>query len=131
MVTIDSTSPVAPYEQVRSQFAQQITDQTLPVGAKLPTVRALAAELGLAANTVARAYRELEEGGLIETRGRQGTYVSAAGQHARIVVARAAEEYARKARSLGMDADEALDIVRAAIAHPGMDWAKRKKPEAT
>ncbi|MET0233142.1 MAG: GntR family transcriptional regulator [Kibdelosporangium sp.] len=116
MISIDPESPVAPFEQVRSQFAQQITDRILPVGAKLPTVRALAAELGLAANTVAKAYRELEVGGLIETRGRAGTFVSAAGQHSRIVVQRAADEYARKARSLGMDSAEALSIVEASIA---------------
>ncbi|MBP2327380.1 DNA-binding transcriptional regulator YhcF (GntR family) [Kibdelosporangium banguiense] len=115
MISIDPESSVAPFEQVRSQFAQQITDRTLPVGAKLPTVRALAAELGLAANTVAKAYRELEEAGLIETRGRAGTFVSAAGQHAQIVVQRAAAEYALKARSLGMNSEEALSIVRAAI----------------
>lgn len=115
MISIDPASPVAPFEQVRTQFAQQITDRTLPVGAKLPTVRALAIELGLAANTVARAYRELEEAGLIETRGRAGTFVSAAGQHSRIVVQHAAAEYALKARSMGMDSGEALSIVQAAI----------------
>jgi DNA-binding transcriptional regulator YhcF (GntR family) len=115
VISIDPASPVAPFEQVRTQFAQQITDRTLPVGAKLPTVRALATELGLAANTVAKAYRELEEAGLIETRGRAGSFVSAAGQHSRIVVQRAAAQYALKARSMGMDSEEALSIVRAAI----------------
>ncbi|CAM3422111.1 GntR family transcriptional regulator [Kibdelosporangium persicum] len=116
MISIDPTSSVAPYEQVRSQFAQQITDRTLAVGAKLPTVRALAAELRLAANTVAKAYRELEEAGLIETRGRAGTFVSAAGQQSRIVIQRAARDYASQARALGLDPEEALSIVKAALS---------------
>jgi DNA-binding transcriptional regulator YhcF (GntR family) len=45
----------------------------------MPTVRTLATELGIAANTVARAYRELERDDVIETRGRNGTFVSTAG----------------------------------------------------
>lgn len=116
VITIDPASAVAPYEQVRSQFAQRITDRTLPVGAKLPTVRGLAAELGLAANTVAKAYRELEEAGLIETRGRAGTFVSAGGQQSRIVIQRAARDYASQAKALGLDPEEALSIVKAALS---------------
>src|SRR3954454_16179197 len=83
MISIDSGSPVPPYEQVRAQLAAQIGDRTLAVGTRLPTVRRLAADLGLAVNTVARAYRELEENGLVETRGRAGTFVSAAGEQVR------------------------------------------------
>ncbi|HEY2673108.1 MAG TPA: GntR family transcriptional regulator, partial [Rugosimonospora sp.] len=65
MIAIDAGSPVPPYEQVRVQLARQIGDRTLAVGTRLPTVRRLATDLGLAVNTVARAYRELEEAGLI------------------------------------------------------------------
>jgi DNA-binding transcriptional regulator YhcF (GntR family) len=79
VITVDSTSPMPPYEQLRSQLARQIHERTLAVGARLPTVRRLAADLGLAVNTVARAYRELEDSGLIETRGRAGSFVAAAG----------------------------------------------------
>ena len=71
-VVIDTASTLPPFEQVRGQLAQQISDGSLPVGTKLPTVRSLAAELGLAANTVARAYRELEAASLLETRCRAG-----------------------------------------------------------
>lgn len=70
MIVIDGASPVPPYEQLRAQLAGQIQDRTLAVGARLPTIRRLAADLGLAVNTVGRAYRELEEAGLIGTRGR-------------------------------------------------------------
>ena len=59
MLTITADSPVPPFEQVRAQLAQQILDNKLVVGTRLPTVRRLAADLGLAANTVARAYREM------------------------------------------------------------------------
>jgi DNA-binding transcriptional regulator YhcF (GntR family) len=64
---------------------------------------------------VARAYRELEEAGLVETRGRNGTFVSAAGERVRERAQRAAQEYAATATGLGLDADEALRIVQAAL----------------
>ncbi|GAA1284829.1 GntR family transcriptional regulator [Saccharothrix xinjiangensis] len=116
MIRIDPASTAPPYEQVRSQLARKITDRELAAGARLPTVRALAAELGIAVNTVARAYRELEEAGLIETRGRAGTVVSAAGERSRERVLRAARAYAATAREQGLTAEEALEIVRAALA---------------
>jgi DNA-binding transcriptional regulator YhcF (GntR family) len=112
---IDVASSVPPYEQVRVHFARQIRNHALAVGSKLPTVRALAAELGLAANTVARAYRELEEAGLIETRGRNGSFVSAAADLGRERVRRVAEEYAAAVAGVGLDRDEALRIVTAAL----------------
>jgi DNA-binding transcriptional regulator YhcF (GntR family) len=115
LVTISADSPVPPYEQVRAQLAQQILDQTLVVGTRLPTVRRLATDLGLATNTVARAYRELEEAGLIETRGRAGTFVSAAGQRGRERAREAAARYAQVVRSLGIGPAEALRIVQAAL----------------
>jgi DNA-binding transcriptional regulator YhcF (GntR family) len=113
---IDPASPVPPFEQVRSGFAERISNRSLAVGTKLPTVRALAATLNLAPNTVARAYRELEESGLVETRGRAGTFVSAAGSLSRVEVQRAARAYVDLARSLGISDAEALDIVTAAFA---------------
>jgi DNA-binding transcriptional regulator YhcF (GntR family) len=116
MIVIDSSSPVPPFEQLRSQLAHQIQDQTLVVGTRLPTVRRMAADLGLAVNTVGRAYRELEEAGLIETRGRNGSFVSAAGLQARERARRAAADYAAVVTSVGLDAAEALRIVQAALS---------------
>jgi DNA-binding transcriptional regulator YhcF (GntR family) len=72
-------------------------------------------ELGLAANTVARAYRELEEAGMVETRGRAGTYVSALGDRSRIALRQAATEYATKVKALGINQDEAMAAVRVAL----------------
>jgi DNA-binding transcriptional regulator YhcF (GntR family) len=115
ILTISADSPVPPYEQVRAQLAQQIIERKLVVGTRLPTVRRLAADLGLATNTVARAYRELEEAGLVETRGRAGTFVSAAGERGRERAREAAHLYAQIVRSLGIGPEEALRIVQAAL----------------
>lgn len=115
LIVIDADSAQPPFEQVRSQLARRISDRTLAVGTRLPTVRALATELGLAANTVARAYRELEEAGMVETRGRAGTFVSALGERSRVALRQAAVEYAATVRALGIDPGEAINAVRAAL----------------
>jgi DNA-binding transcriptional regulator YhcF (GntR family) len=115
MITVDASSPVPPYEQVRAQIAAQAADRQLATGTRLPTVRRLAADLGLAANTVARAYRELETAGIVETRGRAGTFVTAAGDHARQRLHAEAQRYAALAHDLGVGPDEAVNIVRSAV----------------
>ncbi len=116
LVRLDQESASAPFDQVRTQLAAQITAGRLVAGTRLPTVRALAAELGIAVNTAARAYRELEAAGLIETRGRAGTVVSARGDAARERLRTAAQRYVALAREAGIDRDEALAIVRAALS---------------
>jgi DNA-binding transcriptional MocR family regulator len=78
-ITVDPASATVPFEQLRQQIAGQARSGALPVGYRMPTVRGLAGELGLAANTVAKAYRVLEADGVIETRGRKGTFIAAAG----------------------------------------------------
>ncbi|MCX4525053.1 MULTISPECIES: GntR family transcriptional regulator [unclassified Streptomyces] len=112
-----SAGAAAPYEQLRAQIADEARAGRLPVGYKLPTVRGLAEELGLAANTVAKAYRALEGDGVIETRGRNGTFVAAAGDSAAREAAAAAQAYAERVRRLGLTFDEAtaaaLDGLRA------------------
>ncbi|MGA4987544.1 GntR family transcriptional regulator [Nonomuraea bangladeshensis] len=118
MIVIDAASPVPPFEQLRAQLAGQIHDRTLAVGARLPTIRRLAADLGLAVNTVGRAYRELEEAGLIETRGRAGSFVTAAGEETRERARRAAADYAATVAALGLGAEEALRIAEAALRSP-------------
>lgn len=122
MIDLDLSSPVPPFEQVRSQLAQQIGAGVLPVGTRLPTVRRLASDLGLAVNTVARAYRELEHSRLIETRGRAGTFVSAGGDRSMERAQDAAQHYARTVLGLGIGVDAAVEIVRAALAavQPGL-----------
>ncbi|MFI5547528.1 GntR family transcriptional regulator [Streptomyces sp. NPDC051815] len=107
-VTIDgSAGAAAPYEQLRAQIADRARTGRLPAGFKLPTVRGLAEELGLAANTVAKAYRALETDGVIETRGRNGTFVAAAGDAAAREAAAAAQAFADRARRLGLTLEDA------------------------
>jgi DNA-binding transcriptional regulator YhcF (GntR family) len=112
-IHIDDSAP--PYEQVRAQISGQARSGVLPVGYRLPTVRGLADTLGLAANTVAKAYRALETDGVIETRGRNGTFVAAAGSAAERELASAAQAYAERARRLGTGEQAALDAVRDAL----------------
>ena len=76
---VDPADAVPPFEQLRAQLARQAADGSLPAGTRLPTVRALADDLGLAAGTVARAYKELEADGVLETQGRRGTFVRSSG----------------------------------------------------
>ncbi|MHB9862822.1 GntR family transcriptional regulator [Streptomyces sp. YIM S03343] len=112
-IHIDDSAP--PFEQVRAQISEQARSGALPVGHRLPTVRGLAESLGLAPNTVAKAYRALETDGVIETRGRNGTFVAAAGQAAERELAAAAQVYAERARRLGLDERSALAAAREAL----------------
>ncbi|MFK4594858.1 GntR family transcriptional regulator [Streptomyces pristinaespiralis] len=114
-ITIDADAPDAPYEQLRAQISEQARTGVLPVGHRLPTVRGLAEELGLAANTVAKAYRALEGDGVIETRGRNGTFVAAAGDAAERRAAAAATQYAAEARRLGLNREAAGAAVETAL----------------
>jgi DNA-binding transcriptional regulator YhcF (GntR family) len=114
-ITIDAGSPTPPYEQVRLRIAELAAEGSLPAGTKLPPVRTLATGLGLAANTVARAYRELEAAGLVETRGRLGTVVTSRATGTSRQAELAATAYADRTRALGIPADTALALVRAAL----------------
>ncbi|WP_433549573.1 GntR family transcriptional regulator [Streptomyces sp. CA-294286] len=114
-IVVDVDDATAPYEQLRAQISGKARSGKLPVGYKLPTVRGLAAELGLAPNTVAKAYRALEADGVIETRGRNGTFVAAAGDAAGRAAASAAREFAERARRLGLDEGDAVRVAGEAV----------------
>ena len=115
-LTVDGAGDEPPYEQIRTQIAGQVASGELPPGTKLPTVRALAETLGIAPNTVARAYRELEHSGVVSTRGRHGTVVNGDGRDR--AAKEAAASYADAMRSLGVRQDEALELVRRAFDRP-------------
>ena len=117
-IAVDHDSPVPPYEQVRLRIAELAATGELAAGAKLPPVRHLATDLGLAANTVARAYRELEQAGLVETRGRAGTVITARAARTPAEALRAAQRYAETVRKLGLPPGQALDLVKAALSPP-------------
>ena len=128
LVRVDPTSDEPPFWQVRRQLSEAIVGGRLTVGTKLPPIRALAEQLGLAANTVARAYRELEVAGLVLTRGRLGTVVSSdavasdgvsadAEQRggADAAVRLAAGDYARATRAAGIPDGDAVALVSEAL----------------
>ncbi len=100
---IDAGSDRPPFEQVRIGVIDLIESGELLTGERLPTVRALASRLGVAANTVARSYRELEAAGVIETRGRQGSFIKAGRHDALDAGFAAAAAYVETARELGLD----------------------------
>lgn len=112
-LTVDPTSGVPPFEQVREAIRSQVDSGELAPGFRLPPVRALADSTGLAVNTVARAYKELEALGVVETRGRAGTFVAGAGVTRSL--REAASSYADTVRTLGVSDADALDAVRRAL----------------
>ncbi|WP_046319842.1 GntR family transcriptional regulator [Mycobacterium sp. UM_Kg1] len=106
------------FEQIRLQLIEAVRAGSLPAGTRLPTVRDLAGQLGLAVNTVARAYRELEAGGVVETRGRFGTFVAST-DPADAAMAQAAGAFAAAARAVGLDKAQALRYLDAAFDGAG------------
>jgi len=72
---IDFRSGIPIYLQVVEQIKERIAGGSLPLGSQLPTVRSLALELRVNFNTIARAYRILDEVGIISTQQGRGTYV--------------------------------------------------------
>jgi GntR family transcriptional regulator len=101
------------FDQLRNQIIEAIRAGTLPPGTRLPTVRELAGQLSLAVNTVARAYRELEAAGVVETRGRFGTFVARI-DPSDTAMAAAARAYLDTARGLGLGKADALRYLDAA-----------------
>ncbi|HEX4720981.1 MAG TPA: GntR family transcriptional regulator [Pseudonocardiaceae bacterium] len=106
-LVVNVTNGVPPWRQVRDQLSLLIAGGQLPIGAQLPTIRQLAGDLGLAAGTVARAYRELETDGVLHTARRLGTVVVALPPGLVADQVRAlTEEYVARMRALGV-----VDIV--------------------
>jgi GntR family transcriptional regulator len=102
LIALDPDSPIAPFEQVRSQLAEAMTSGAVVPEYRLPPIRRLATELGLAANTVARAYRELESAGLVETRGRNGTFVVGPPTPARVQATQVTRDFIATMKELGI-----------------------------
>jgi GntR family transcriptional regulator len=74
---LDSSSGVPFYRQVIDQVLLAVADGRLKPGTQLPTVRQLAVDLSVNLNTVAKAYREMEIRGIVETQQGTGTFVAA------------------------------------------------------
>lgn len=115
-ITIDRDHGEAVYAQVAQQLRQLIASGALPSGMAIPSVRQLARDLGVSLNTVARAYRLLEEEGFLLIRDRSGVTVSAPAQDIsetlRKELGRELRTILARLRQAGMDGDELLRVVR-------------------
>lgn len=120
-IRLDHLAAVPPFEQIRAQIALHVAAGRLTPGDRLPAIRALATELDVSTNTIARAYRELITAGIAEAAGRRGTRITAAPPVAHDVAQRseqlesAADRFALTARELNVDTDEALEVVILAL----------------
>ncbi|WP_308313236.1 GntR family transcriptional regulator [Streptomyces sp. CBG30] len=112
-------SPSPPTSNSAHNWPILIAVGRLGQGTRLPSVRQLASDLGLANNTVVRAYRELETAGLVKSRRGSGTQVIAPSATTDIEakLAEHASTYAAAARQLNATNDEALAAIRYALAH--------------
>lgn len=122
ILTVDPRSGVPLYLQLIEQVKRAVALGALAPGEQLPTVKALALELTVNPNTVARVYRELERDGVIDTSPGRGSFVRAGGalgeaRRAASDVARVAIESAvREAKSLGLARAEVDELTARAIA---------------
>jgi GntR family transcriptional regulator len=121
VLTVDPRSGVPIYLQVIEQVKRSVAIGVLGAGEQLPTVKQLALDLTINPNTVAKAYRELERDGVIETSPGRGSFVKSNGvkdttKAAAMDVARDAIEGAvREAKSMGLNAEEIRSLAGAVI----------------
>ncbi|MEZ5247044.1 MAG: GntR family transcriptional regulator [Acidimicrobiales bacterium] len=116
---VDANDPVPVYEQIRSQIERMVASGALRAGVQLPTIRQLAADLGLSKGSVERAFQLLESEALIETRGRAGSFVRsprpAAAAQAEAALEQASDSFAVAVYQLHIDDDAAVQAVRDAL----------------
>lgn len=117
VLPLDPGAAEPPSEQLRAQLAGRAASGDLPAGTRLPTVRALAEELHLAVNTVAKVYRTLETDGVVVTEGRRGTFVASGAAGTADSAAHAAATYAADARRQGLTLAEAHKLLDASWTH--------------
>lgn len=116
LIRLDPSSATPVYEQIVDAVVGGIVDGSLVAGSKLPTVRQLAGEMGVATNTVAKAYRRLEAEGHVATLGRGGTVVQqpSSGVRGQDELQAAAVLLARAAQRRGLDLTTAIGQLRQA-----------------
>jgi DNA-binding transcriptional regulator YhcF (GntR family) len=120
-IVIETNTPEPVYEQIVRQIHDSVMSGKLKANTSLPTVRQLAGHLEINRNTVARAYRILEDQGVVLTAGRQGTSIraDAAREVVKVKTTRAERVLRRVIRSLlldGMSRKEISDIFDAAVS---------------
>ena len=115
-IRIDSKSGVPFYRQIIDQVLVAVADGRLASGAQLPTVRQLAVDLSINLNTVAKAYREMEIRGIVETQQGTGTFVASrpaqkSSAERKRALADLVERTIASASSLGIEIDELVDAL--------------------
>ena len=121
LLRVDPALPMPVYEQIRSQVARLAASSQTAAGTRLPTIRQLASDLGLSKGTVERAYELLEADGVVESRGRAGTFLrdrpaGASGKAPDLAdLDDAADALAVVARQLGVDEVTAQDALARAL----------------
>jgi DNA-binding transcriptional regulator YhcF (GntR family) len=119
VIRIDLSDRTPPYQQIRAAVLGALATGELLPGDRLPTVRQLAGDLGVAPGTVQRAYAELEEDGALESRGRRGTFArtSARGSASdSSSLAAAAQDFVAEVDRLGVGPAEAIAAIAALLA---------------
>jgi GntR family transcriptional regulator len=119
---LDLRSGVPVYRQIIDQVRAGMAAGTLSAGDQLPTVRQLAVDLAINPNTVLRAYRELELGGMLETHQGTGTFISEKkisrnNAERERQLAQLAGEFASRAGAAGFTVEELLDRLYELIPH--------------
>ncbi len=119
---LDLRSGVPVYRQIIDQVRAGMAAGTLSAGDQLPTVRQLAVDLAINPNTVLRAYRELELGGMLETQQGTGTFISEKkinrnNAERERQLAQLAGEFASRAGAAGFTLEELLDHLRELAPH--------------
>ncbi|WP_394216358.1 GntR family transcriptional regulator [Brachybacterium vulturis] len=112
MIIALSPAEGSPARQIHDQISGLITTGRLGQGERLPSVRQLASDLGVAPGTVAKAYRSLEADGLLVSRVGSGTRVSDQAAPVSSTVAQAARRLASAARREDLSLEEAVRVLR-------------------
>ncbi len=121
VLTVDSRSGVPIYQQIVEQVKRSTALGVLQAGEQLPTVKQLAVDLTVNPNTVARAYRDLERDGVIETAPGRGSFVRGDGATSSVkaaasdVARRSLEGPVREAKSMGLSREDLHAIVSAVL----------------
>lgn len=115
-IHLDSGDSAPVYVQIVRQVKRLLASDRLQAGDELPSVRALARELLVNPNTVARAYRSLEGMGVVESRQGSGTFISGAGEaparrRELMQLAPPADALLRQSRQLGVPLDEVREFL--------------------